>query len=51
MLIKYSKLSDYCLKKPIKCFCSDIDTTKTAKILGLNRNTVNRYLRIFREAI
>ncbi len=33
------------------CFCSDIDATKTSEILGLNRNTVNRYFRIFREEI
>lgn len=39
------------LKKIIKCFCSDIDATKIAEILGLNRNTINRYFRIFREVI
>lgn len=32
-------------------FCSDIDATKTAEILDLNRNTINRYFRIFRELI
>ena len=35
----------------MRCFCSDIDATKTAKIIGLNRNTLNRYFTIFREAI
>lgn len=35
----------------MKCFCSDIDATKTAEILDLNRNTINRYYRVFREAI
>ncbi len=51
MPIKYSKLSDYEIKKIVKCFCSDIDATKTAEILGYNRKTINRYFRIFREVI
>ncbi|AFD55257.1 hypothetical protein RAYM_03929 [Riemerella anatipestifer RA-YM] len=46
-----SKISDYKIKKIIKCFCSNIATTKTAEILELNRNTINRYFRIFREVI
>lgn len=51
MPIKYSKLSDYKIKKILKCFCSDIDATKTSEILGLNRKTINHYFRIFREII
>ncbi len=51
MPIKYSKLSDYKIKKILKCFCSDIDATKTAEILSLNRKTINHYFRIFREVI
>ena len=51
MLIKYSKVSDYRFKKLMRYFCSDVDATKTAEIIGLNRNTINRYFRIFREAI
>ena len=43
-----SKISDYKIKKIIKCFCSDIDATKTAE---LNRNTINRYFKIFRQVI
>lgn len=46
-----SKISDFKIKKIVKCFCSDIDATKTAEILDLNRNTINRYFRIFRELI
>lgn len=46
-----SKISDFKIKKIMKCFCSDIDATKTAEILHLNRNTINRYFRIFREVI
>lgn len=51
MPIKYSKLSDYKIKKIIRCFCSDIEATKTAEILDINRNTVNRFYKIFRELI
>ncbi|MGI9825525.1 IS1595 family transposase, partial [Riemerella anatipestifer] len=32
-LMNRSKISDYKIKKIIKCFCSDIDATKTAEIL------------------
>ncbi len=51
MLVKYSKLSDYKIKKLIGCFCSDIEATKTAEIMVLNRKTINHYYRIFRETI
>ena len=50
-MIKYSKLSDYQIKKIIQHFCIDIDATKTAELLGLNRHTINRYYLIFRKAI
>jgi len=32
-------------------FCIDIDATKTSKLVGLNRKTVNRWFTIFRLAI
>jgi transposase len=32
-------------------FCVDVDATKTALLTGLNRNTINRYFRLFREAV
>ena len=46
-----NKLSDYKVKKIILCFCADIDATKTSRILGINRKTINRYFYIFREKI
>ena len=49
--MKYSKLSKYKIKKILRCFCEDLDATKTAKILDINRNTINRYFNIFREKI
>jgi transposase-like protein len=46
-----NNLSDYKVKKIIS-FCSeDIDATRSSKILGLSRKTVNRYFNMFREAI
>jgi transposase len=50
-MIKFSKLSNYQIKKIIKCYCIDIDATKTGLLVEINRNTINRFYRIFREAI
>ena len=50
-VIKYSKITKYQLKKIMKCFCIDIDATKTGKLLGFNRNTTTNYFKLFREAI
>ncbi len=49
--MKYNKLSQYKVKKIIKCFCIDIEASKTAFLLEINRNTINRYYNIFRQAI
>lgn len=50
--MKYnSKLSTYKIKKIIQCFCIDIDATKTALLLDINRNTINRWYGIFRQEI
>ena len=46
-----SKLSRYKIGKIIECFCIDIDATKTALLLKLNRKTVNRYFLAFRRLI
>jgi transposase-like protein len=35
----------------IRCFCEDITAVRTAAIVGVNRNTVNSYYRMIREAI
>lgn len=50
-MIPYAKISVYELKKIIKCFCVDIDATKSSELLGWNRKTVNRYYGIFRRII
>jgi len=44
-------ISQYKIKKIIKCFCLDLSATQTSKLISLNRNTVNRYFNIFRNII
>jgi len=50
-LIKWSKLSRYRLFKLMECFCLDIEASKAAVLLRLNRNTVNRHYTLFRRLI
>ena len=50
MLIR-AKISKYKLKKIIKYFCTDILASKTSELIEINRNTVNRYYKIFRAVI
>jgi transposase len=50
-MIKWGKISNYKLKKILQCFCEDLTALQTAKLLSLNRNTVNRYFKIFRAKI
>ena len=50
-MLKYCKISDYKIKKVLRYFLEDVDATKTANILGINRRTINRYFNIFREKI
>jgi len=50
-MYKYSKISRYKIKKILKLFCEDLPATKSAKILELNRKTIDRYYNIFREQI
>ena len=50
-MLKDGKISWYRVKKIIECFCLDITASKTALLLGLNRNTINYYYKKFRLAI
>jgi transposase len=50
-MIPYAKISVHELKKIIKCFCVDVDATKTGELLGYNRKTINRYYGIFRKVV
>lgn len=47
----YNGLSDYKIKKIMMFFCEDITASKTAVLLGINRNTINRYFNEFRLKI
>ena len=49
--MKYSRLSKYKIKKIIECFSEDITATSAAKILRLNRKTINNYYNEFRKKI
>lgn len=50
-MLKNAKLSTFKIKKIIKHFCLDVDATKTATLVGINRNTINHYFLVFRKAI
>ena len=49
--MKYSRLSRYKIKKIIEYFSEDITATSAAKILKLNRKTVNNHYNEFRRLI
>ena len=44
-------LSKYKRRKILMHFCEDIEASKTSRLTGISRNTVNRYYNIFREHI
>ena len=35
----------------VKCFAVDLTATQTGKVLGLNKNTANRYFVFFRQLV
>lgn len=49
--VKSSKLSEAKFRTLIKLFAADLTAVQIAQISGINRNTVNRYLRLIRERI
>jgi len=48
---KYCKLSEFKIKNILRGFSEDLTATQTSKLARVNRNTVNRFYRIFRERI
>ena len=50
-IIQYSRLSTFKIKKIIWHFTVDVTATQTAKLTGINRNTVNQYYHEFRRLI
>jgi transposase-like protein len=51
MLLKYSRISKYKRKKILELFSEDINAIKVSRLVGVNRNTVHLYFKIFRENI
>lgn len=50
-MYKHAKISSHKVGKIISHFCVDITASKTAALLGMNRNTINHWYGIFRRAI
>ncbi len=49
--IKRSRISEAKFRHLLQLFCLDIDAHTIALIIGLSRNTINRYVRLIRERI
>ena len=50
-MLKHKRLSTFKVKQIISTFCVDINASKSALLLGINRNTINHYYNEFRSAI
>jgi transposase len=50
-MFKWSKLSNYRVRKVVECFCLDLTATQTAGLWKLNRKTVNVLYQRFRLLI
>jgi transposase-like protein len=50
-MLKHKRLSTFRIKQIISTFCVDINASKSALLLGINRNTINHYYNEFRTAI
>ncbi len=46
-----SKISEKKFRQIVRLFCLDLDALQIASVTGLNRNTVNRYLKAIRQRI
>jgi len=46
-----SRISEKKFREILKLFALDLEATKIAKLTGLNRKTINRYLKLIRERI
>ena len=49
--IKVSHISERKFREIVKLFSEDLSATQIANLTNLNRNTINRYLKLFRERI
>ena len=44
-------ISAYKFRKVVLCFCLDLTAVQTSKLLGINRNTINKYFNMFRQLV
>lgn len=44
-------ISTYKFRKVVLCFCLDLTAVQTSKLLGINRNTINKYFNMFRQRV
>ena len=49
--VKRSRISEAKFREIVRCFSLDLDAHQTALLIGLNRNTINRYLLLIRTRI
>jgi transcription initiation factor IIE alpha subunit len=49
--IKVSHISEPKFREIVKLFSEDLNATQITHLTNLNRNTINRYLMLFRERI
>jgi transposase len=49
--IKFSRISEAKFRELLRHFTHDLDAFTIASLVQLNRNTVNRYLNLFRKRI
>lgn len=49
--VNRSKISEAKFRELVRYFATDLDASQIAQLSGLNRNTVNRYLKAIRECI
>jgi hypothetical protein len=49
--IKVSHISEAKFREIVKLFSVDLSASQIANLINLNRNTINRYLTLFRERI
>lgn len=50
-MLSKSKISHYKIKKILKYFVQDYSSTEVSKIVRLNRKTIDRYYKIFRNTM
>jgi len=49
--MNFSKLSSHKIRKIVGVFSKDYKCQHSGELLQLNRNTINRYYNLFREAL